>query len=526
MDSHFDVVVFGTGLTESIAAASLSKAGYKVVHIDTNPYYGGNEASLTPDELTQWCSRIPPSKPNCCDYACKSQTGTVQSSRQYSLSLSPSVIPSSGSLITSLIASGVARYGGFRLLDKAAVYSSGELKTIPGSKEAIFKSKDISLVDKRRLMRFLLFASGDFESAKELEGRSEMPFIEFLEEVFFLNQDLAGTVANALALCTSPKEHTILALQRTRQYLRSSGKYGPSPFLIGHYGGLGELAQGYCRTCAVSGGTYILGRRVLSIHDMASPTNECADTTTPRFKISVDDVSEPIFADLIISSDDYLPQELLPVDVLGSAPSSSVETSAFCIAIVDQPLAFSKLSSQVPLPEVDADSAHSTTQQSPANDDISTALIIFPPEARRQTNGVVTVLIEGEETFSCPRGKHILYISTPCLNLSSDANESLDPKDILRPYLMDTLRLLSNGPIPEPAFSAYYLRNLSTSNLPLSPKERVIISPPLSSHFATKGDEAARNAETIFWEVVKRLPKGDGVESLWPPLEEDQNDED
>jgi GDP dissociation inhibitor len=43
------------------------------------------------------------------------------------------------------------------------------------------------------------------------------------------------------------EDPTLPALKRLRGFLRSAGRYGNSPFLIGHYGGLGELAQGFCR---------------------------------------------------------------------------------------------------------------------------------------------------------------------------------------------------------------------------------------------------------------------------------------
>jgi RAB protein geranylgeranyltransferase component A len=34
--------------------SALSKAGVKVAHLDHNSYYGGDEASLTLDELARW----------------------------------------------------------------------------------------------------------------------------------------------------------------------------------------------------------------------------------------------------------------------------------------------------------------------------------------------------------------------------------------------------------------------------------------------------------------------------------------
>ena len=92
------------------------------------------------------------------------------------------MIPATGPFISCLISSGVARYGSFKLLDRILIYSSANdsLRPVPGSKEDIFKSQDLTLVDKRKLMRFLVFASGDYEGSTQLEGKEEMPFSQFL----------------------------------------------------------------------------------------------------------------------------------------------------------------------------------------------------------------------------------------------------------------------------------------------------------------------------------------------------------
>lgn len=38
---EYDVVIIGTGLCESILAASLALAGSSVLHLDSNTFYGG-----------------------------------------------------------------------------------------------------------------------------------------------------------------------------------------------------------------------------------------------------------------------------------------------------------------------------------------------------------------------------------------------------------------------------------------------------------------------------------------------------
>lgn len=48
------------------------------------------------------------------------------------------------------------------------------MKRVPGSKEEVFKDKSISLVDKRRLMKFLMFVAGEFEDDEILRGELNM----------------------------------------------------------------------------------------------------------------------------------------------------------------------------------------------------------------------------------------------------------------------------------------------------------------------------------------------------------------
>jgi Rab proteins geranylgeranyltransferase component A len=184
------------------------------VHIDLNPYYGTDEASLSLDEFIQWADqRSSLRSDNTSPYldfqkakftSISRSTTMLSQSRQYALSLAPSLIPSVGPLISSLVLSGVARYGGYRLLERVGVYDiSGTVKAVPCSKEDVFKNRDINLVDKRRLMRFLMFAAGEFEDKKELDGKENVPFLEFLQTAFSLNEEIAGIIAYCLAYCVS-----------------------------------------------------------------------------------------------------------------------------------------------------------------------------------------------------------------------------------------------------------------------------------------------------------------------------------
>jgi RAB protein geranylgeranyltransferase component A len=71
----------------------------------------------------------------------------------------------------------VSKYVSFRILDSVSVWQQtedgeGKVRRVPGSKEQVFKDKDISLMEKRRLMKFLMFAAGEFEDDVLLKGTS------------------------------------------------------------------------------------------------------------------------------------------------------------------------------------------------------------------------------------------------------------------------------------------------------------------------------------------------------------------
>ena len=137
---------------------------------------------------------------------CQTRDGAALShSRHYSLSLCPSVIPSVGPIISALISSGVSKYGGFKLVDSVGIYAHpATVKSVPSSKEDIFKNKRLSLVDKRRIMRFLTFAMTEFEDKPELRDNRHTPFFEFARTVFGLAEDVIEAIGYALAYCTCP----------------------------------------------------------------------------------------------------------------------------------------------------------------------------------------------------------------------------------------------------------------------------------------------------------------------------------
>jgi RAB protein geranylgeranyltransferase component A len=571
MDNQFDVAVLGTGLTESIVAAyvllslsakpevsslvvffsALSKAGFKVVHIDENPYYGADEASLSLDELLKWVNdRTSSSSGNQSSSSAYLASQKLKftsisvgqhnlsDARAYSISLSPSIIPAIGPLTESLTASGVSRYGGFRLLAHVGIYDqSGRVKGVPESKEHIFKSKAISLLEKRRLMRFLAFAAGDLDGRDEIHGKENVPLHEFLQNEFSLNNEAATAITFALAYCTSVSgacvsrfrstrwlpsdiratDPTLPALKRLHRYLHSAGRYGPSPFLVGYYGGAGEIAQGFCRTSAVHGGVYILGKRICSITEdsHASPP---VTGSGPTYTLTLDDFPYPVTCTSIVSCRDYLPPSIL--HTARAVPPPHHETIedgsiARCIAIIDRPIQFVQLAGA---------SFSESDVHSPEDRPVpGTSLLVFPPSSLKQGSSTVSaiVLITGDDSMSSPKGRcacnHSYIICSMVLSLnglsgivyiSMPVHDSTRcPESLLKPYLDATLSLTGDTTVTSPIqslFTAFYVQHTLSPDMhsAMNTSSNIFVTPSPSPLLVESLDAAATNAEAVFWEVL------------------------
>ncbi|KIK93847.1 hypothetical protein PAXRUDRAFT_144125 [Paxillus rubicundulus Ve08.2h10] len=507
MDSNeFDVIVLGTGLSESIAAAALAKAGLKVAHIDPNAYYGADEATLTLDELVQWAdthttSDLTQGRPSKSvryrvDYR---STNVLPHSKQYSISLCPSVIAAVGPFISSLTSSGVARYGSYKLLRPISIHHNGQFKGVPQNKESIFQDRTIPLIEKRRLVRFLMFASGEFEESPELQGKESIPFDQFLHRSFALGEDIAHVIMFALAFCSFSGESTLTALRRVRSSIRSMGRYGPSPFLVGYYGGSGEIAQGFCRAAAVNGSTYILGRKISNIA-VSAPSSFPSDDqgTAPRYTVELDGIPGPLRASCLLSSPSHVPDCLQSqVGPILDAPSTRgrrVLAVARCIAIVDGALPRLVADDDALLGEGYSDSS----------------LVVFPPGSLHDGSPTSSahVLTAGAGTMSAPSDKSIVYLSMPLHECDGSS------KDLLDPYLAAVLAGSA------PLFQVFYMQYLPPSHAypPVDVRSDFHVLPILQPDILQSVDHAAQDAERAFRCIMQAVHPNSApekVEEFW-----------
>lgn len=195
------------------------------------------------------------------------------------------------------------------------------------------------------------------------------------------------------------------ALLRIRKYIRSTGRYGASSFLVGHYGGTGEIAQGFCRTAAVSGGIYVLGRSISSIKTPATSPSD--GSPTPNYEVELEDVPDKLTCNLIIASPGVVPHLQ---STAKHVPRADLSTStqeyssiARCIAIIDRPISFSASAS--PSESSGESPEHEAAASTPS--EIDTAVLVFPPSSLPTGSATTAVhtFFTGEGSMSTPSGK-------------------------------------------------------------------------------------------------------------------------
>uniref|UniRef100_A0AAQ5Y0I7 RAE1/2 domain-containing protein n=1 Tax=Amphiprion ocellaris TaxID=80972 RepID=A0AAQ5Y0I7_AMPOC len=189
----------------------------------------------------------------------------VKEGRRFNIDLVSKLMYSRGSLVDLLIKSNVSRYAEFKNVTRILTYRHGNVEQVPCSRADVFASRQLSVVEKRKLMRFLTSCVEEMEEHQAYSGR---PYLEFLRNQQ-LGDNLQHLLLHSIAMVTedTPTEE---GLASTRHFLRCLGRYGNTPFLFPVYG-LGEIPQCFCRMCAVFGGIYCLRHSLLCLLlDMSS----------------------------------------------------------------------------------------------------------------------------------------------------------------------------------------------------------------------------------------------------------------
>lgn len=289
LPKEVDVVVLGTGVPESIAAAACARVGKSVLHFDHKSHYGSLFASFNFRDLRETLQKVQatpesigstpsedglkfiPAKPisvfsNVHVEIDETADGEwtleklEENSRKFNLDLAPKLLFARGKMVELLISSNIAKYAEFKLTSKVLTLKGDDILQVPCSRADVFATDSVNVVEKRALMRFITNVL-DYENQSLFIEWLDRPFEEFIKlKALFLTDNLQHFIQHSIAMA-DPSTTTRNALEDARKFIKSLGRYGNSPFLSPIYG-CGELAQCFCRLCAVFGGVYHLDRKV------------------------------------------------------------------------------------------------------------------------------------------------------------------------------------------------------------------------------------------------------------------------
>ncbi|KAM7005795.1 rab GDP dissociation inhibitor beta [Tautogolabrus adspersus] len=251
---EYDIIVLGTGLKECVLSALLSQNGKKVLHIDKNPYYGGESASISPLEQLYKKFKVP---------GCAKSLGR---GKEWNIDLIPKFFLADGELVKILVHTEVTRYLDFKVVEGSYVYKAGKVHKVPGTEEDAQTSDLMGMFDKRRF-RKLLHLAQNFDIRNPRTYHNVDPNKTTTRDLFCrfdLGQEVQEFTGHAIALHSNESyldQPCVETIRRIRLYSESLTRHNTSPYLYPVYG-LGELPQGFARLSAEYGGTFLMNRAV------------------------------------------------------------------------------------------------------------------------------------------------------------------------------------------------------------------------------------------------------------------------
>ncbi|KAK6480435.1 rab proteins geranylgeranyltransferase component A 2-like [Huso huso] len=236
-----------------------------------------------------------------CTYEKKRQKITysqiVKEGRRFNVDLTSKLLYAKGSLVDLLIKSNVSRYAEFKNATRILTYQNGKVEQVPCSRADVFASKQLTVVEKRMLMKFLTFCMDYQQHPEEYLDFKDHTFVEFLK-MKKLTANLQHFVHHSISM-VSETDKTTEGLRATQNFLQCLGRYGNTPFLFPLYGN-GEIPQCFCRMCAVFGGIYCLRHAVQCL---------VVDKETKRCKAVIDTSGMRISCKHFIVEDSYVADE-------------------------------------------------------------------------------------------------------------------------------------------------------------------------------------------------------------------------
>ncbi|NXA08708.1 RAE2 geranylgeranyltransferase, partial [Sapayoa aenigma] len=394
-------------------------------------------------------SEIPAQEPKKITYS-----QIVREGRRFNIDLVSKLLFSRGLLIDLLIKSNVSRYAEFKNATRVLAFREGKVEQVPCSRADVFNSRQLTMVEKRMLMKFLTFCLDYEEHPEEYQGRHQGTFAQFLQ-TRKLTPSLQHFILHSIAMVSETECTTLEGLQATKKFLQCLGRYGNTPFLFPLYG-QGEIPQCFCRLCAVFGGIYCLRHAVRCL---------VLDRASGRCKAIVDHFGQRISASYFIVEDSYL-SESTCTDVCYRQISRAV-------LITDQSVLNTDSEQQV-------------------------SVLAVPP--LEPGSAAVRVVELCSSTMTCMRDTYLVHLTCPS---TKTAREDLEPV-VQKLFNLNAEKETENEELEKPrVLWAVYFNMRDSSGVERNsygglPSNVYVCSGPDS---ALGNDCAVKQAETIFREM-------------------------
>jgi RAB protein geranylgeranyltransferase component A len=166
----------------------------------------------------------------------------------------PRLIYSNSEVVDKLVQSGVADYLEFRSVRTGVMWTGSAFEVVPCNKAEIFQAANITMLEKRLLMRFI----ENCQKMLELDGLDDhKDFTSFMEEMK-LTRRLQEILLYGVLIHQGGSLSVGTAVTRLRQYSESLGKYKDNKALLYPMYGSSDISQAYCRLAAVYQAIYCL----------------------------------------------------------------------------------------------------------------------------------------------------------------------------------------------------------------------------------------------------------------------------
>ncbi|XP_057888893.1 rab proteins geranylgeranyltransferase component A 1 [Melospiza georgiana] len=378
----------------------------------------------------------------------------VREGRRFNIDLVSKLLYSRGLLIDLLIKSNVSRYAEFKNATRVLAFREGKVEQVPCSRADVFNSRQLTMVEKRMLMKFLTFCLDYEQHPEEYQEHESSTFAEFLQ-TRKLTPSLQHFILHSIAMVAQTESSTLQGLQATKKFLQCLGRYGNTPFLFPLYG-QGEIPQCFCRLCAVFGGIYCLRHAVRCL---------VLDRASGRCKAIVDQFGQRISANYFIVEDSYLSES--------TCTNVCYRQISRAVLITDQSVLNTDSEQQV-------------------------SLLTVPP--LEPGAAAVRVIELCSSTMTCMKDTYLVHLTCPS---TKTAREDLEPV-VQKLFNLNTEKETENEELEKPrVLWAVYFNMRDSSGVERSsyaglPSNVYVCSGPDS---ALGNDCAVKQAETIFREM-------------------------